>query len=56
MKVCNQCNEAKSFDNFYKQRMNKDKLTGQCKACLKQNRFNHTQKKIKEERLKYFNA
>lgn len=49
MKTCNSCRQPKSFDSFYRNNANRDKLMGHCKECHKA-RLNETDEKRTPEK------
>jgi hypothetical protein len=55
LKICTQCKTKKEFTEFYKNNRSTDKLTYQCKACIKSNEFKSYQKNPWRKRLYNFN-
>jgi 5-methylcytosine-specific restriction endonuclease McrA len=49
-KVCTQCKEFKSYEEYYKKKANKDGVESRCKVCRSQSDKNHHQKN-KERRI-----
>lgn len=52
MKICSKCKNSKSFENFYKGKMNKDGYRNICKECVK--KYQEENKEVKKEYLKKY--
>lgn len=52
MKICIKCKNSKSFENFYKGKMNKDGYRNICKECVK--KYQEENKEVKKEYLKKY--
>ncbi len=59
MKTCSCCNLAKSLEDFYRAKGNKDGLTKQCKDCISSyhaRRYQRDKEKIQQRQRDYFIA
>lgn len=58
IKICSKCNIEKELSEFYKEKLGKYELRGDCKECVKEYKIKHYQKykkRINKQKKKYKN-